>query len=734
MQASSSWAANATLFNQRDQEKLFSATVNDYRIEVYVVYNNAWVVVTEPDGMRVAIRCAYAPASPLEILDFVAKDFGGELKIKAAFGIFHINIEFAQGDFLVLHMCARLELKKSMHVPYWPRDLTILAKEDDPAQPVGKVHIGQAGTRSGLQFFTVGEVNAQAVLYFQNLTSLNQYFESTKTSAADVVGGKWPELGFALPKTTNAPMTPSTITLSDAYIAFVKVDKPDEIALAKVFLDLLASVYLRLPRPQTHYHEWQDILRKGLHDLQNSHGCWSHANGHDYLNAYLCDYDTPPESMVQLAILLPLLDYHRWSKEDLPAVKKIKPGISAFYNAEIGTMMRWLPALEDTLDGSEEQLKPDVMDAWYLHHPLLNLGRLALQGDAQAKQLFIGSLPFTIKVARHFKYNWPVFYHMKTLEIVKKETRKGEGGEKDVAGLYAHVMLQAWDVTKDAKYLKEAEKAAKTLKNKGFKLFYQANNTAFAANAMLRLYRETGKKLYHDLSYLCLANIFKNMHLWECKYGYGKHYPTFFGIFPLNDAPYTAAYEEQEVFAAFHELLKLIIPHESPALNIFIPEFIRNIVYRAAYYFPPNLPAEMLAEKVKMGQLDQKLWIAIEDLNDGWEKSGAVGQEVYGAGVAFGIVPRHYHFMDDSNCFLYVDYPIQILRRSGKDIFSFKVIGDSRLSCRMMLVKRDRKAIRACIVTAGQGKSRHEVAGRKTRAGHVEYLLYGEDIIHIAFK
>jgi len=88
------------------------------------------------------------------------------------------------------------------------------------------------------------------------------------------------------------------------------------------------------------------------------------------------------------------------------------------------------------------------MDSWYLHHPLLNLSRLALKGNKVAEKLFLDSLEFAIKVARHFKYHWPVFYKMDTLEMVKAETKPGEGGEKDVAGLYAHIMLQAWNLRK----------------------------------------------------------------------------------------------------------------------------------------------------------------------------------------------------------------------------------------------------------------------------------------------
>jgi len=47
------------------------------------------------------------------------------------------------------------------------------------------------------------------------------------------------------------------------------------------------------------------------------------------------------------------------------------------------------------------------------------------------------------------------------------------------------------------------------LQGLGFELFYQANNTAFSSGAMLRLYKATKKEIYLQLSYLCLANVFK---------------------------------------------------------------------------------------------------------------------------------------------------------------------------------------------------------------------------------
>jgi hypothetical protein len=490
---------------------------------------------------------------------------------------------------------------------------------------------------------------------------------------------------------------------------------------------------LHLPLPDTQCHNWPDILTKGLDDLQNSHACWSHAQGHDYLNAYVSDYKTPPEIMVQMAVLLPLYDYGVWSGDDIPAVKRILDGIEAFYNKDLGTVMRWHPAVADELDESEEQLKPNVMDAWYLHHPLLNLARMAFRGEKIAEKLFLDSLEFAIKVAHRFKYQWPVFYDMETLEVIKGEKEPGKGGEGDVAGLYAYVMLHAFKLTKDNRYLNEAKKAAKSLLGKGFDLFYQANNTAFSANAMLWLWKETKDKLYLDLSVLCLANIFKNFQLWDCNYGYAKNYPTFFAIFPLSDAPYTAAYEEQEVFAAMHDYLVMAEGEDLPgSVTLLLAEFTRYIVQRAAYYYPPNLPKEMLSDEVKMGQVDPNLWIALEDIHDGWEKSGEVGQEVYGAGVAFGIVPRHYLQIGNEPFMIFVDYPTTKYNKRGKT-FTFDVRGDSRLSCRMVIVKKDKTKLPEFTITQKGDGEKVELTGKEVK-GNIEYFVKGNSSVSVSWK
>ncbi|HEY1163735.1 MAG TPA: hypothetical protein VGE90_01180, partial [Chitinophaga sp.] len=490
------------------------------------------------------------------------------------------------------------------------------------------------------------------------------------------------------------------------------------------------GIYVHLPQPTTTYQPWLDIVEKTLNDLQYSPGCWTQVQGKPYLNAYVCDYATPPEIMVQLAVLLPMMEYASWSRSDIAVISYMNQGLPAFYDERICCIARWLPAAESKLEGMEEHKKPRVMDAWYLHHPLLNLSRMALTGDEMAKKLFLDSLEYTMKVARHFKYQWPVFYHLDTLEVIKQETEPGKGGEKDVPGLYAHVMLQAWELTGEKRFLEEAKKAAKALQGTGFSMFYQANNTAFSAGAMLRLWKITKNKLYLDLSYLCLANLFKNVWLWECDYGYAKHYPTFFALFPLNNAPYTAVYEEQEGFAAFHDYL-----HHAegvdilPAAILLITEFIRHMLNKAAYYYPPKLPKEILADKPKTGEVDPKLWIPLEDMYDGWTKPGEVGQEVYGAGLAFGVVPRHYHAVP-GHFMMYIDYPVIDFSIKKDNTVHFTVMGNEQGHCRLLLLPLDDKPLPAFTVSGPQG----ELEGKQHPDGYMEYGATGGQQLTIRWK
>ncbi len=727
----SSWALNANAaLNDPDLKPLAEFIETGSRFSLFDLTDSCWLVLTWPSNKRTAFRLAYSPGDLLQT-KIINSGNHIRLNINSTIGKFHIVFQLPTDRCKVFRYTVKITPKTPLLFPFWPRDILPLSVSKGQFSD-GVIIVRQVGTRSGQLYFN--QEKAGSILYLQNLTALAGYNQQTETSAGETVGGEWPEIGFALPPTLkNKPLEQGkTYIISDAIVAFSEAIPADESSVTRQYLDLLAEAYLVLPKPATVYADWPAMLSKGLKDLIGSPGCWSQLDGHHYFNAYVSDYVTPPEVMVQLAVLLPLLDYVEWSGEELEVMKKVKEGLPSFYDDKFKTIMRWHPKAADKLEGEEEQKQPLVMDSWYLHHPLLNLSRLALKGDQAAKKLFLDSLEFSIKVAHHFNYQWPVFYKIDTLEIVKAETQPGKGGEKDVPGLYTHVMLQAWELTGEKRYLNEAEKAARHLHGLGFNLFYQANNTAFSSGAMLRLYKATKKELYLELSYLCLANIFKNVKLWDCNYGNGKHFPSFFALFPLNDAPYTAVYEEQEMFCALHDYLKHAEDVEIlPSARMLIAEYIRYLVHRAAYYYPPMLPKEMLQEKPKIGEVDPNLWIALEDLHDGWENSGQVGQEVYGAGNAFGILPRHYIRIPGHSFMIFTDYPAYGYSATKRRPAKFRLAGDGRITCKLMIVKTGRAKLPEIYVTAN-GKRLDP--GKKISHGNIAFEVQGDSAISIDWK
>lgn len=668
-------------------ELLHSVTRKRYNFAISNTGDSLWLTVEWPGGGKIAFRLAFAMNATFSQPEISETADGMLITSTTRLASYQIVVAFPQSQKTVVRYTTTFRAKFAMLIPFWPRDIIPLTADGRIENTAGKIHAAQEGGRSGQVFFSYTKPVTGSVFYFQNLTAMSDYCDVSKTVLTNSVGGKWPEIGFQFPVNKDQPVPANTeYVISDAFV-FLSEDIPGkDYDISEQYLDFLVAAYLLQPKPEIGYHDWPTIAKNTLESLDTNKGCWRQTGGTPYLTAYLGDYKTPSEILVQLAVLLPLQEYLEWSGEKSRVGDELNTGLGAFYEEKIGSIVRWLPALKDELDHSEEQKQQMVMDSWYLHHPLLNLSRLALKGDKNAEKLFLNSIDFAIRVAHHFDYDWPVFYRMTTLEVLKSETKPGKGGERDVPGSYAHVMLMAWKLTGEKRFLNEAAKAVKKLDDLSFDIFYQANNTAFTAGALVELYRETDDEYYLKLSYCCLAGIFRNAQLWDCNYGYGKNFPSFFAVFPLNDAPYTAAYEELEVYAALWHYMNVSDGIDIlPSLKILIPEFIRYAIYRMPYYFPPMLPPEMLAEDIKTGEIQKDLWIPIEDMTDGWEKSGAVGQEVYGAGIGFGIVPRQYFKVKNSDAVIFIDYPVKGFRNFKNNV-TFRTLGDSSMPCKVRIL------------------------------------------------
>lgn len=428
------WALTALKkLKQHGAEPIIKRQAAYGNFEVILLEDTLWLVTRWGTHATAAFRTAYSPYN----LTLTNKKIDGHTAVfdlSSDIGEFQVNVTFPDAETPLLHYTVGFKANEPLAIPYWPKDVLAFSETGSDAGE-GELYIKQIGIRTGMIYAGYGGDAKGALLYFQNLTALNNYFTATETSAADTVGGVWPEWGFSLPPTNEKPLPAGRqMVIADAYVSFNDITPANQFEIAIGFMDGLANIYRVLPKPETAYRDYKSAIKSSIHDIEHNKGCWSQHKGCSYLNAYVCDYATPPEIMVQLAVLLPVWDYQDWSGEQLVFANQIYDNIQTFWNEELHTIKRWLPAVEDQLDGSEEQKFPDTMDAWYLHHPLLNLARMALAGDEKAKDLFLKSIDYAIKVAHHFNYKWPVFYNMRTLETIKAETKPGAGGEKDVPG------------------------------------------------------------------------------------------------------------------------------------------------------------------------------------------------------------------------------------------------------------------------------------------------------------
>jgi hypothetical protein len=263
-------------------------------------------------------------------------------------------------------------------------------------------------------------------------------------------------------------------------------------------------------------------------------------------------------------------------------------------------------------------------------------------------------------------------------------------------------MLQAWELSHESKYLREAECAAQYLKGEGFKLLYQTNNTIFSAIALARLWRITHQSIYLELSRICVANVVARFWMWNCSYGSAKKYDTFIGVGPLHEASYLAPYEESESFAACLTYLQTAGDQTPPAIRYLLAEYMKYLLHRGRFYYPQELPAEAIAKKAKEGHIDRKLWVPLEDLRTGWQQSGQVGQEVYGSAAAFVATSRAYQRDPRCPILIFCEYPVlqcEFLNaspRNGEVHLSIGGTPDAHCRLRIMPVGGRFPAVRLC--------------------------------------
>lgn len=694
--------------------------VGELNVDVMVTNDSVFAIVRRPAGGGLAIRAAYVTA-PFEA-DVVRAEHGEAARVRlvSAMGEHIISFAAPQDALERLRIVTDLTPARPTVIPFAPRDLYPLGHQGDPLSARGAVEASQRGINTGLLYFHIDEPSFGTVLYVQNLTASNDYYRATGTKPHEAVGGAWPELGYDLP-VPSAKADPDAValrpgqrvTLSDAILIFRHEVPPHERESARRFVQMLGAAYRMMELPPVEFRDWVDRAERAARDLADAPEATIRHYGHRYVHPYVAaEY---PDIMVQMSVIAALHDWGKWRGEPHPLEAELTAGLRKFFDPRLGALRRYLPNV-----GSDKAA--DAVDSWYLYHPLVNLGALALDGDKHARALFLDAIDYGVKAARHFQYRWPVQYDVTDFSIVDGAAPVDGRGQTDVGGIYAWLMLQAFELTTDKTFLDEARAALDAAMGLGFNINYQANLTAWGAAACVRMWRITNRDVYLEQSYVYLASFLHNAVIWQSRLDHAECYDTFMGVTCLQDAPYMAMYECFDSFVAFEHYLRDSGPDLDPEARMLISEYGKYALSRAWYYYPDELPRAAIAEQQRApnGHVDARLSFPLEDLYPDGQQAGQVGQEVYGAGAAFIFASRAFHRIDGAPFMLFCDSLLRAVERTGDRALTITLDGGETCGANLRLIRLKRRTLsKSGVTTAGGDAIRPHHATRDRVDFHV---------------
>lgn len=666
-----------------DGRSLAVATHRDVRLEARAVGADLWILLSR-DGDRDEVgglawrvplftdEAQIARAKGSGLLHFTAT---------SPLGRHEIALEVGHSGEALFTLTVRFRPEKSLHIPFLPRDLIVLGPKGRTDKPKGRIEARQRRLNTGLCYFSLDEPDMGKVLYVQELTALNPYFAATGTKPENAVGGEWPEVGYLPPTDPKDALKAlpggRDLVLSRAHVLIRRFARDEEGASARQFLEMLGAIYARLERPEAPYRDWIDRSRRTLADLAASPKARTRHCGETYFHPYTASEN--PDSMVQLSLLSAVHDWGAWNDRRHPVEREIRKGLRNFYDDKLKTLRRYLPDVSEDKDA-------DAVDSWYLYHPLAMLAHLAHEGEEDARTLFFDTVDYGIKAAHHFAYRWPIQFKIDSFEVIT-EVADDDRGQTDVGGMYAWVMLQAFQLSGENRYLEEARAAIDKAEGMRFDLNYQANLTAWGAAACIKLWRICGDERYLTQSYVYLASFFHNAQLWESEIEHAKHYSNFMAVTCLQDAPYMAIYECFDSFAAFEHYLDLGGPDLVPAVKLLVSEYCRFALSRAWFYYPDALPKEALAQDdIRNGHIDRALSFPVEDLYPDGQPAGQVGQEIYGAGAAMVFATRAFHRVPQAPFVLHCDHFLRAFSTDQEGAVAFALDGPTGLEAKLTLL------------------------------------------------
>jgi hypothetical protein len=525
--------------------------------------------------------------------------------------------------------------------------LKVTPTKDAPADPGPDVTLARAPAAldeyaaappvAGNNLFLSSAKFGSTILYFSNYTALGAYFDRTQSGVTQpnfpyaragtkgsLVGVSGSSFGYVPPSSSLAslPHKKATVVVS-SYLYLEPTIPSAESDIATAYLRALDTVDSAVGQPFVAAPKWRTLAARSAADIADRSN-WVNVNGHRYLRSYVSDTRSAPELLTQAGVLAGIRAYEARYNTSVPFAATLDADLSTYYDPAYGTVTNGLPH-----DPSARG------ESWYFVNNLISLLQLAQTRDGTAKTLLLQSVDAVIKLAHVNGYAFPQNFAYRDFNGT------GSQVEHDVAGGYAWLMLGLYDLTGDTRYLDESKASIAHVAGTGFDLSYETHMSAYTAAAAQRLYAMTGDAAYHGYAVLALANLFHAVRLWDCTYGVckkGPGYHTYMGLNPLPWSDYVAMLEQYEAWLGLQSYLRYA-QNEPPYVVNLVKAFIRYSPRTLQYSLPPSLPsgaASSIPGEYPFVSHNNLRWhIPLEDLREGEVASGAIGQELYGAGGPF---------------------------------------------------------------------------------------------------
>ncbi|NIM92204.1 MAG: hypothetical protein GTO18_00605 [Anaerolineales bacterium] len=504
--------------------------------------------------------------------------------------------------------------------------------------------------------YAYSETLDSTLFYWVDLTALNPFMEAARYTPTATPRRMGQRFGHQFSKVDlmNQPQH-SPVPLYDCFLYLMPSEPADEDEMFTRYLHNLSDIYDLITVPDDPLFGWlmpyeipegamnlppaiQDLT---ILDLANEEN-WVMVDGKRYLRAYVGDTRQSAEAITQLDVYSALTRYKLGFGDAPDYYHDLRATIPEFFNPDFGPEGMFQNSGPISLTGAQGR-----GDTWYELGHAIKVTELAIWDpeDRELRDLAMRSGDAWIDFAHTVDYDFPRFYSFNTWEGIEREP--------DAGGGYAYLMLLLHDLTGEDHYVNEARASLKKLEGYGFSLSYETHMTALTAAAAARLYQLDQDSMYLEIINRAVANLMRLSWIWECDYGWmgedigettskmvwGITSPrTFFGLTPTQRGAVITPKEQYEAWTYLIETLQRLHGVLDPDVEKLIAEFVKHTLLTIPWSLPPLLPdgaaTEHPAAYESVAENDLSLFIPLEDLRDGWDLSGAIGQQIYGSGMA----------------------------------------------------------------------------------------------------